>query len=66
MKLAILDAATLGEGLDFGVLDRFGEVVRYESSTPDEVRTRMADADILLINKIKINADNELHFCHRL
>lgn len=58
MKLAILDAATLGEGLDFGVLDRFGEVVRYESSTPDEVRTRMADADILLINKIKINADN--------
>ena len=26
MKLAILDAATLGEGLDFGVLDRFGEV----------------------------------------
>ena len=58
MKLAILDAATLGEGLDFGVLDRFGEVVRYENSTPDEVRTRMADADILLINKIKINADN--------
>ena len=58
MKLAILDAATLGEGLDFGVLDRFGEVVRYESSTPDEVRTRIADADILLINKIKINADN--------
>lgn len=58
MKLAILDAATLGEGLDFGVLDRFGEVVRYESSTPDEVRARMADTDILLINKVKINADN--------
>ena len=58
MKLAILDAATLGEGLDFGVLDRFGEVLRYENSTPSEVAARMADADILLINKIKINSEN--------
>lgn len=55
MKLVLLDAATLGEGLDFGVLDRFGEVVRYPISSPDEVGARIADADIILINKIKIN-----------
>ena len=54
MKLVLLDAATLGDGLDFGVLDRFGEVVRYPMTRPDEVGVRIADADIILINKIKI------------
>lgn len=54
MKLALLDAATLGDGLDFGVLDRFGEVVLYPMTRPDEVGARIADADIILINKIKI------------
>lgn len=58
MKLVLLDAATLGEGLDFSLLDRFGEVVCYANSTPEEARARMEDADILLINKVKINADN--------
>lgn len=58
MNLILLDAATLGEGLDFNMLNRFGKVICYKNSTPEEACARMADADILLINKVKINANN--------
>ncbi len=58
MKIKILDAATLGEGLDFSVLNRFGEVDAFDSTEQSEVAQRIADADIILINKIKINAES--------
>lgn len=58
MKIKILDAATLGEGLDFSVLERFGEIEAYNGTAPEEVAERIADADIILINKIKINKDS--------
>ncbi|MBQ6892847.1 MAG: hydroxyacid dehydrogenase [Clostridia bacterium] len=55
MKITLLDAATLGEGLDFSVLTRFGEVERYDDTAYEEVAKRIANSDIVLINKIKIN-----------
>ncbi|MBQ4557257.1 MAG: hydroxyacid dehydrogenase [Clostridia bacterium] len=57
MKIKILDAATLGDGLDFSVLERFGEVIRYDGTAAYEVAERISDADIIIINKIKINDD---------
>ena len=57
MKIVILDAATLGEGLEFSKLERFGEVVAYPGSTKEEVAERLSDADVAIINKIKINED---------
>ncbi|MBQ9429216.1 MAG: hydroxyacid dehydrogenase [Clostridia bacterium] len=57
MKIVLLDAETLGEGLDLTVLARFGEVVTYNFTTPDEIKPRIADADVILINKIKITGD---------
>lgn len=57
MKIVILDAATLGDGLDFSSLEKFGEVVAYGGSTPCEVTERLKDADVAIINKIKINED---------
>lgn len=57
MKLVILDAATLGEGLDFSALERFGEVVLYDNTPADKVAERLRYADIAIINKIKIYAD---------
>lgn len=58
MKIKILDAATLGEGLDFSVLERFGEVESFGDTLPEDVAERIADADIIIINKIKINRDS--------
>ncbi len=55
MRIILLDAATLGNGLDFSKLGRFGEVVKYDDSRAGEIADRIADADVIIINKIKIN-----------
>lgn len=57
MKVVILDAATLGEALDFSVLNRFGEVIQYDSTPAEQVAERLQDADIAILNKIKIRED---------
>lgn len=54
MKILLLDAATLGEGLDYSALEALGEVVSYNNTSAEEVADRIIDADIVLINKFKI------------
>lgn len=54
MKIVILDKASIGEDTPLGVLDRFGEVVVYDSSTPDEAIERAACADVIILNKVKV------------
>jgi len=53
-KIAVLDAATLGSDLDLSPLDKAGRVTVYQTSAPDEVPERLADAEICLINKVKL------------
>lgn len=55
MKLVFLDRKTIGDDIDLSVFKDFGEVVEYNFSTVAEVPDRVADADILIINKIPIN-----------
>ncbi len=55
MKIVFLDAKTIGEDMDLSGFERFGEVVRYGFSTPEEARERMRDADIAILNKIPVN-----------
>ena len=56
-QIVILDAKTLGEDLDLGVLERFGRVVRYETTTAEETLERIASADIAITNKVVITAN---------
>ena len=65
MKIVILDAATLGEALDFSVLERFGEVVLHDNTPAELVAERLHDADIAIINKIKTH-ENILHHTKNL
>lgn len=58
MKIVILDAETMGADLDFSPLKRFGELVVYPSTAPGFLTKRIADADIIVVNKIKLNRDN--------
>lgn len=58
MKLVLLDAATLGEGLDFQKLRQFGELTIYQNTKPEEAPQRLLDADVAIVNKIKLGADN--------
>ncbi len=55
MKVTLLDAATLGDDLDLSPLDRFGEVITYPTSAPDEIAERIGDSDFVIINKTKLN-----------
>ena len=61
MNIAVLDAATLGEDLDLSALKEFGRVSVYPMTAPDQVADRIADADIILINKIVIRAQTLEH-----
>lgn len=57
MKICVLDAATLGADLDLSPLSAVGEVTYYDTTPPHLVRERIAGQDVVVINKIKINAD---------
>ncbi|MBQ2113348.1 MAG: D-2-hydroxyacid dehydrogenase [Bacteroidales bacterium] len=56
MKIAFLDAATMGD-VSFEPFERLGEFVRYENSTPLEARERVRDIDVLLINKVLVDRE---------
>ena len=55
MKIVFLDAKTIGEDIDLSGFDRFGEVIKYGFSTPEEARERTKDADVIVLNKVTIN-----------
>ncbi len=57
MKIVILDKASLGEDTPFSVLNRFGEVIFYDSSNNDEAIERSRDANVIIVNKIKVTKE---------
>lgn len=58
MKIVFLDAQTIGNDIDLSQFDSLGEVVRYPFSTPSEVRERVTDADVIILNKVLINEES--------
>ena len=54
MKIVVLDRASLGEDTPFDALYPLGEIVSYDRSSPDEAIARSADADVVIINKVKV------------
>lgn len=58
MKITVLDAATLGADLDLSPLAALGELCVCASTAPEEVAERLADTDVAVINKVKINRAN--------
>lgn len=59
MKLAFLDSATMGQDLDLSPFSQFGELTVYDNTLPSEVAARIADVDIILVNKVKLS-DSQL------
>lgn len=58
MKIVFLDASTIGEDIDLSAFDTLGEVVKYPFSTPEQALERTVDADVIVLNKVEINADS--------
>lgn len=55
MKIVFLDVKTIGEDIDMSAFERFGEVIKYGFSSPEESRERTKDADVVILNKVQIN-----------
>lgn len=58
MKIVILDAATIGNDIDLGIFNQFGEVVIFEQTTKAEVVERLKDAGVAILNKVKLDQSN--------
>ncbi len=56
MKIVFLDAATMGD-VSFEPFEKLGEFVSYPTSTPEQARERVKDADVVMINKVLVNKD---------
>ncbi|WP_288174540.1 D-2-hydroxyacid dehydrogenase [Sporofaciens musculi] len=57
MKIVFLDVKTIGEDIDLSGYDRLGQVVKYPFSTPAQVPDRIADSDVIVLNKVRIDAE---------
>ncbi|MCH5210226.1 MAG: hydroxyacid dehydrogenase [Oscillospiraceae bacterium] len=58
MKIVILDAKTLGDDIEFSQFEKFGEVAVYQTTSPMQLEERIKDAEVIILNKIKLNASN--------
>ena len=57
MKIVFLDRKSIGSDIDLSKFERFGEIVNYDFTYPNEVNERVGDADIVVVNKTLINRD---------
>ena len=57
MKIAILDKIAMGDDTPFEVLNEFGEVKVYLTTSPEQRTTHIADADVIILNKVKITEE---------
>lgn len=55
MKIVILDAKTLGKS-DLSPIKEFGDFIIYQTTSPDQTLQRCQDADIVLTNKVVLDA----------
>lgn len=56
MNIVLLDADTIGKDIDLSIFQKLGDVKIYGFSTDEEMRERVADADVIIVNKMKVNA----------
>ena len=58
MKTVILDSATLGDDIDLSPIYAVGEVTERRATSADEVESVIEDAEVIVVNKIKLGRDN--------
>lgn len=57
MKIVFLETDTLGSGINYQPFEQFGEVVLYAKSDIRNVEERVKDAEIVVVNKLLMNAE---------
>lgn len=56
MKIVFLDRNTVGEDLDISAFEKYGTLTVYPFTTEEEIPQRIADADIIITNKSRLNS----------
>lgn len=56
MKIVILERNALGDDIDLRIFEKLGEVTVYGQSTPEDTPEKVKDADIIIVNKVPMNA----------
>ena len=54
MRIVVLDAATLGADTDLTPLMQQGTVAVWDNTAPEEIPQRIADAEIIVSNKVRL------------
>lgn len=57
-QLVFLDAGTIGDDIQWPDFGTFGQVSSHDTTRPDQVAARIADAEFLLTNKVYITAEH--------
>ena len=55
MNIVLLDADTIGKDIDLTFFNKLGNVTIYGYSTPEEMRERITEADVIILNKMQVN-----------
>ena len=55
MKIAFLDTQLMGSDIDLSRFEALGDVIFYESTTPEQVADRIENADVIITNKVKLD-----------
>ncbi len=58
MKIAILDAGTLGDDISLNEFEDIGQTAVYEATGEDEVAQRLRGVHIAVLNKVKLKEEN--------
>ena len=58
MKIAFLDALTIGSDIDLSLYKKFGELKVYDTTTQEQFAERVGDSDVIIINKLKVGRQN--------
>lgn len=58
MRIVVLDAATLGDDLSLAPLSEVGDVTVWQTTAPEETAVRVREADVVILNKIRLNESN--------
>ncbi|MBR7117237.1 MAG: hydroxyacid dehydrogenase [Clostridia bacterium] len=57
MNIVVLDRSSLGEDTPLESLNRYGNVTVYERTSREELLERASDAEVLVLNKVKIDKE---------
>ncbi|MGM0534272.1 MAG: hydroxyacid dehydrogenase, partial [Campylobacterota bacterium] len=55
MKIAILDADTLGKDSNLSIFENYGTIKVFQTTDPDETIDHIGESDIVITNKVVID-----------